>query len=61
MQPDILAGSRALQLATPAGCRLTLLREPPATHHDRVAGAIETVISRRGLDMLHGHPGSFQT
>jgi predicted methyltransferase len=42
-----------------AGCRLTLLRKPPATHHDRVAGAIEAVISRRGLDMLHGNPEEF--
>jgi hypothetical protein len=45
----------------PAECRLTLLRKPTTTHHDRVAGAIEAVISRRGLDMLCGNPGSFQT
>jgi predicted methyltransferase len=31
----------------------------PQPLHDRVADAIEIVISRRGLDMLNGNPGSF--
>jgi hypothetical protein len=56
MQLDILAGSCALQLRTD---RRTLLRKRTTTHHDRVDGAIETVISHRGLDMLNDNPGDF--
>jgi predicted methyltransferase len=60
MQLDILAGS-------PAGVRCNLTRDAawrrfksaPQPHHDHIAAAIETVISRSGLDMLGGNPRDF--
>jgi hypothetical protein len=52
MQLGILTGSRALQLISIPGCRLTLLGCAIQPDHDRVAAPIETVISRHGLGML---------
>jgi len=35
------------------------IRNAPQSHHDCVGKRIETVISRPGLGMLHGHPRGF--
>jgi predicted methyltransferase len=53
-----MVASRALQLDI--GMPPELSRIAAQTHHDRVAGMIETVISSHGLDMLSRNPRGFR-
>jgi hypothetical protein len=61
MQLAILTEPCALQLVIGlAPCRSTQVRWRPQPDHDRIAHAIETVISAACLDMLGNEPKGFQ-
>jgi hypothetical protein len=57
--PAFFAGLVCAATIRHPGCRLTLSRKPAATGSRSRRDAIEAVILRRGLGMLHANRGPF--